>query len=108
LRGRDGFTCGHEFVQLGQELRDSVREFVCGCVALADVDGELSLCLVQLLDPGERFALLDEALFKLVDRALGNRDAACRLGFALFEFCDFFVALVQARVRALQLLLERG
>ena len=106
--GRDRFTCGREFLELSQELRDSVCYLGCGSVALADAARELSLGFVHPLEVGERFALLDESLLELVDRALGDRDVARRLGFTAFQVCDCLVPLTQARVRALELLLERG
>src|SRR5436190_12588565 len=54
--GRDRFTCGREFLELSQELRDSVCYLGCGSVALADAARELSLGFVHPLEVGERFA----------------------------------------------------
>ena len=56
---------------------------------------------------GECFAFLDEPLFEFVDRALGDRDIACCLGFAVFEVYDRFMTFAQPRLCALEFLLER-
>jgi hypothetical protein len=93
LCGRDRLTCGGELVELSQELPDSVCDVACGGVTLADADRELSMGVVHPLEACERLALLDETLFELVDRALGDRDAPRRLGLTPFQVCDSFATL---------------
>jgi hypothetical protein len=108
LRGRHRLTRGAELLDLSQELFDGVCDLAGGRIALADTGGELSLRFLKSLQTGERFALLDESLFELVDGALGDGDVSCGLGFLPVEVCYRILALPQPDVCPLELPLERG